>query len=71
MYSAYDKHQCGINEDNTDADGKPEPLEIIVKDAFACECDESVETDDKKDGQKVPEMAGVLPENPQPIINRN
>ncbi|MHC4266520.1 MAG: hypothetical protein ACYSUK_11405 [Planctomycetota bacterium] len=42
MYSAYDEHQRGINEDNTDADGEPELLEILVKDAFFCECNESV-----------------------------
>ena len=34
IYSAYEEHQRGINDDNTDADGKPEPLEILVKDAF-------------------------------------
>jgi hypothetical protein len=60
MYSAFDEHQRDINDDNTDADGKPEPLEIMVKDAFVCECDCSVEAADKKDGDKVPELSGVL-----------
>ena len=60
MYSAYDVHQRDISDDNTGADGKPEPLEIVVKDAFACECEESVETGNKKDGHKVPELTGVL-----------
>jgi hypothetical protein len=60
MYSAHDEHQCGICDDNTDADGKPEPLEFLVKDAFACESDKSVETGNKEDGHKVPELPGVL-----------
>ncbi len=60
MYSAYDVHQRHISDDNTDADGKPEPLEILVKEAFGCFCDESVETGNKKDGHKVPELPGVL-----------
>lgn len=60
MYSAYDEHQRDINDDNTDGDGQPEPLEILVKDAFVWECDESVEAGDKKDGHKVPELSGVL-----------
>ncbi len=71
MYSAHDEHQCHINDDNTGADGKPEPLEFVVKDAFACECDESVAAGNKKDDHKVPEQSGVLLENPQPIVNRN
>jgi hypothetical protein len=60
MCSACNEHQRGISDDNTDADGKPEPLEFVVECAFACECDESVETGDKKDGHKVPELTGVL-----------
>ena len=69
MYSAHDEHQRHISDDNADADGKPEPLELMLKDAFACECDESVATGNKKDGEKVPELAGVLLENIQPINN--
>ena len=60
MNLAQDEEQCRITEDDTDADAQPEPLEIMVKNAFVCECDGSVETDDKKDGHKVPELAGVL-----------
>ncbi len=60
MYSTYGVHQCHISDDNTDADAKPEPLEILVKDAFVWKSDESVEAGDKKDGHKVPELSGVL-----------
>ena len=60
MYSAHNEHQRGISDDNNDADDKPEPLEIMLKDAFVCACDEYEETGDKKDGHKVPELPGVL-----------
>ena len=60
MYSARDEEQREKNDEVDDADGQPYLLEIVVKDAFVCVCDEYEERADAKDGENVPDLPGVL-----------
>ena len=71
MYSAHSEEQREINDEYNDGDGQPSHLETVVKDAFVCVCDEYEDVGDQKDGEKVPEIPGVLLENQQPIIKGN